>query len=211
MQLAEELIRAIEAKDVARSLALIEAGADYNAEPYALVKSSRTDKTLAVTKKLLERGAGEVRVLGAWLMATHALTNACDNAGHTAQTVDALIAHGADVNGTSPDHSRSLVAFLATCRSCLEASALPAVAALLRAGANVDGTFEPGDDARRTALGHAMFYHADDIGVLLLDNGADINARDSRGRSVLDLAKAAGLLTSSVPKTLRRLRTMGAV
>ena len=72
-------------------------------------------------------------------------------------------------------------------------------------------TFEPGDDARRTALGHAMFYHADDIGVLLLDNGADINARDSRGRSVLDLAKAAGLLTSSVPKTLRRLRTMGAV
>ena len=203
---------------MARSLWIIDEGADYNAEPYALVKAAHTDKNVAVTKKLLEKGAGKVAAKGGdgATMATLALENACDNTGHTTETIDALIAHGANVNGTKADHSRSLVAYMATCVGTIESLALPAIATLLKHGADVNGTFGGHYSIRhvgvqRTALGHAMYYHADDIGMLLLDNGAYINARDSDGKSVLDLAKAAGLITSSVPKSLKRLKEKHAV
>jgi hypothetical protein len=121
-------------------------------------------------------------------------------------TVEMLVAHGADMEAGG-----SLLGALATCDyGHPEAEVLPVCARLIALGADVNGPVEHRGTVR-TPLGHALYYHADDIAMLLLGHHADISKRGSDGKSPLDLAKSAGVLRCAVPKALARLKALGAM
>jgi ankyrin repeat protein len=204
---ARELSEAIARVDVWRSVALIEAGADYNsAEPSgapALVLAARRgDAMLEVSTMLLSKMDG----LGMVARATKgvldaALRGACS--GIAPMTIKLLVAHGAD-----PEAGGSLLGAYAACDyGHAEAEVVPICAQLLALGADVNGLCEHRGTVR-TPLCHALYYHKDRVAELLLDHHADAGKRGSDNKSALEIAAAAGVFSSPVPKALARLKAM---
>jgi hypothetical protein len=63
------------------------------------------------------------------------------------------------------------------------------------------------DATGQTALHAAATRRLDDVVRFLVESGADINARDGRGRSALDLARST---EGGAPSTVALLRSLGA-
>jgi ankyrin repeat protein len=142
-------------------------------------------------KKWLRRGAN---INGMSKGGNRPLCNAVRISGFigrdsNADTVEFLLAHGADPNGKSKsiDDETGLVIDR---ESPLEIAlsgghdgeiALPIVRALLAGGANPNEKFPSG----LTPLAAASFYSETGAAKMLLRHGAQINARDRRGRTAL--------------------------
>ena len=128
----------------------------------------------------------------------------------SADVVDVLLAHGADVNAQSSDGTPPL--FIAARRNepALVAKLLAAGASLLlrdTGGASVlhyaesasvalllahGAELEARDAMGRTPLHQAVVYEDPATISALLAGGADANARDTTGRTPLDLAREGG-------------------
>lgn len=94
-------------------------------------------------------------------------------------TARELIAHGADVNATTPDGDTALM--YAAFRGYL-----PTVQTLLAKGADADAMERR---RRQTVLEHAVLGGSNRIVKLLLDHGATVDVRDSYGTTAISLAQ----------------------
>lgn len=97
------------------------------------------------------------------------------------QIMEALLEHGADVNGAD-DEGRTALHY-AVWRLEKET-----VSRLLESGADVNAV----DNIGQTALHWAASYGHSEIVMTLLSNGADVNARDNRGKTALINAASEG-------------------
>lgn len=85
-----------------------------------------------------------------------------------------LLQHGADPNGTTDDGRMTVLMY-----NCIYGKeALGRIRLLLKAGADPNAKNPNG-------VTPLMFTHSPEVAALLLEHGADINARDNRGHSVL--------------------------
>jgi uncharacterized protein len=100
--------------------------------------------------------------------------------GH-ARVVQALLRAGADPNAQDSDDLSLLV-------QAIRSESLPVVRALLKAGADVN-CVELHDGSRETALMTAAMYGNLTLVQLLVEAGAEVNARSAKGDSALDLAR----------------------
>ena len=128
----------------------------------------------------------------------------------TLRIIETLLDAGADLRVTSDDGTTPLMA-AAGLGSSLRArspTATKAVRMLVEAGADVRAV----NEADFTALHGAAFRGSNDVIQYLVDQGADINARDFRGRTPYRIAEGAQhpLSFHEWPKTAAFLASLGA-
>ena len=135
----------------------------------------------------------------------------------SAEIIKTLLAAGADTTLTTDDGTTPLMAAAGLGPSTYtprEARGLrsqggeEAVVVLLEAGGDIDAV----NEADFTALHGAAFRGLNEIVQLLVANGADINARDFRGRTPFRLAEGSkqSFQFQSWPETAELLRGLGA-
>ncbi len=177
------LKHAIDYKDLPLLRQMLAEGADPNAVVmgetplgWAILRGH-----VQITEELLKAGADPNRPSSGYPPIYGAVTS------RSVKILAALIKAGADVNRTHRTDASALA------HACLEGHA-PVVKALLAAGANVNqpGKIEGmrGDAARMTPLMIAAMCGHAPVVKLLLAAGADTAAKDAKGHTALDWAKA---------------------
>ena len=140
-----------------------------------------------------------------------------NRANSSAAIIEALIDGGADLTLTTVDGTTPLMAAAglgaATYtprepRGLRSTAGEEAVRVLLAAGADIDAV----NEADFTALHGAAFRGLNEIVEILVDHGADIDARDFRGRTPYRLAEGSkqSFQFQSWPETAALLRDLGA-
>ena len=140
-------------------------------------------------------------------------------AGNSAEIaiIQTLLAAGADPRLTTADGTTPLMMAAGLGRSTFDPSlrrglrshsAEDAVKVLLEAGVDVNGV----NEADFTALHGATFRGLNEVIQILVDHGANINARDFRGRTPYRLAELAKQSTQmqAFPDTAELLKRLGA-
>ena len=217
---------------------LLRAGADVNvAEDHGVTPLARACENASVKmiETLLAAGADPnvAQTSGLTPVMTAARTG-------NLQAVQALLAHGADVDASTVQLEATAVMWAVAARSpkivhaLLDAGADPTrsttmgytplmyaarngdvpmaktliAAVLLAAGADVNAS----NEADFTALHGAAFRGLNEVVQILVENGADINARDFRGRTPFRLAQGSkqAFAFQAWPETADLLKSLGA-
>jgi ankyrin repeat protein len=131
--------------------------------------------------------------------------------------IKALLEAGADVHAATDDGTTPLMAAAGLGRATFDpglkrgrrsVGAEEAVNVLLDAGARIND----GNEADFTALHGAAFRGLNEVIKILVDRGADINARDFRGRTAYRIAEGAkqSFQFQAYPETAEFVKSLGA-
>lgn len=179
------LMRAAESGNIHEVRALLKAGADVNAKwpvwGHTALMFAAGEGHLEVVKALLAAGAdpnalafGHGGVPGsAWMFAM----NRCNK--DWLEIMDAMFAGGAKINPPTGIHMSPL-------GYAIEKNDKMIIEALLKRKADVNLT-DP--ESGETALMYAAKYSNSEVVKVLLDAGAEVNARDKTGRTALSIAE----------------------
>jgi len=160
-------------------------------------------------------GTGDVRgATPLWVAAYTANGNATPGAG--SEIIRVLLAAGADMRLTTDDGTTPLMeaaglgrcSFIMRSRGVRSVGAEEAVKILAEAGADLNAT----NEADYTALHGAAFRGLDEVVEYLVQHGANINARDYRGRTPYRLAEGShqSFELQAWPETAEVLKRLGA-
>ena len=170
-------------------------------------------------------GTGDLRGASALWVAAFDLNGAASQVfsvtpsrtGSSAEVLRALLAGGANPHQTTDDGTTPLMAAAGLGRATYtpreprgmpSATAEAAVRVLVEAGADINAV----NEADFTALHGAAFRGLNEVIEYLVANGADINARDFRGRTAYRMAEGAkqSFQFQSWPETAALLERLGA-
>jgi ankyrin repeat protein len=137
--------------------------------------------------------------------------------GNSGPVIKALLIAGADPNLTTADGTTPLMVAAGMGRATFQpglrrgprlSGAVEAVTMLLDAGVDVNAV----NEADFTALHGAAFRGVNEVIEILVKRGADINARDFRGRTPYRIAEGAkqSFQFQAYPETAEFLKTLGA-
>lgn len=179
------LMRAAESGNIHEVRALLKAGADVNAAwptwGHTALMFAAGEGHLEIVKALLAAGAdpnavafGHGGVPGsAWMFAM----NRCNK--DWLEIMDAMLAGGAKINPSSGIHMSPL-------GYAIEKNDKVMIEALLKRKADVNLKDQ---ESGETALMYAARYSSSEVVKVLLDAGAEVNARDKDGRTALSIAE----------------------
>jgi uncharacterized protein len=179
------LMRAAESGNIVEVRALLKAGADVNAAwpawGHTALMFAAGEGHLEVVKALLAAGAdpnavafGHGGVPGwAWMFAM----NRCNK--DWLEIMDAMLAWGAKINPPTGIHMSPL-------GYAIEKNDRVMMEAVLKRKADVNLRDQ---ESGETALMYAARYSNSEVVMVLLDAGAEVNARDKKGRTALSIAE----------------------
>lgn len=159
---------------------LLKNGADINARDHqgeSALKHASSLQLIEMTKFLLENGADPNLIDYKGESPLHGAALGCNDS-----VIQILINNGSKVNVESKYHEFPLHYAAENC------SLISPIKMLLFNGAKIEAKRLFGE----TPLFVAVYYNHYDIASFLIDNGADINIRDSQNKSLLDIAELKG-------------------